>query len=131
MKLAAAVVEGLPQTDRNMTAVQTEAWKLFEKQVKVRKWGAASLVDTAAVGLWITGPSMLQAVTCPAPTWSAWLLLQSSWALASSSCETVAMGNSPNWLLTLCNLCVPLPAGQKFRRASGSSGRPAGLHLQG
>lgn len=54
LKLAAAVVEGLPQTDRNMTAVQTEAWKLFEKQVKVRKWGAASHDDTAAVGLWIT-----------------------------------------------------------------------------
>lgn len=35
LKLAAAVVEGLPQTDRNMTAVQTEAWKLFDKQVKV------------------------------------------------------------------------------------------------
>ncbi len=35
LKLAAAVVEGLPQTDRNMTAVQAEAWKLFEKQVKV------------------------------------------------------------------------------------------------
>lgn len=36
LKLAAAVVEGLPQTDRNMGAVQAEAWKLFEKQVKVR-----------------------------------------------------------------------------------------------
>lgn len=35
LKLAAAVVEGLPQTDRNMTAVQAEAWKLFEKQAKV------------------------------------------------------------------------------------------------
>lgn len=35
LKLAAAVVEGLPQTDRNMGAVQAEAWKLFEKQVKV------------------------------------------------------------------------------------------------
>jgi hypothetical protein len=35
MKLAAAVVEGLPQTDRNMAAVQLEAWKLFEKQAKV------------------------------------------------------------------------------------------------
>jgi hypothetical protein len=35
LKLAAAVVEGLPQTDRNMAAVQTEAWKLFDKQIKV------------------------------------------------------------------------------------------------
>jgi hypothetical protein len=37
LKLAAAVVEGLPRTDRNMTAVQAEAWKLYEKQVKVCK----------------------------------------------------------------------------------------------
>jgi hypothetical protein len=36
LKLAAAVVEGLPQTDRNMAAIQTEAWKLFDKQVKVQ-----------------------------------------------------------------------------------------------
>jgi hypothetical protein len=35
LKLAAAVVQGLPQTDRNMATVQVEAWKLFEKQVKV------------------------------------------------------------------------------------------------
>lgn len=35
LKLAAAVVQGLPQTDRNMATVQAEAWRLFEKQVKV------------------------------------------------------------------------------------------------
>lgn len=40
LKLAAAVVEGLPQTDRNMPAVQAEAWKLFEKQAKVRAHAA-------------------------------------------------------------------------------------------
>lgn len=37
LKLAAAVVEGLPQTDRNMAAVQAEAWKLFERQLKVSR----------------------------------------------------------------------------------------------
>lgn len=40
LKLAASVVEGLPQTDRNMAALQAEAWKLYEKQVKVRAWAA-------------------------------------------------------------------------------------------
>lgn len=40
LKLAAAVVEGLPQTDRNMATVQAEAWKLYDKQVKVCAWAA-------------------------------------------------------------------------------------------
>jgi hypothetical protein len=35
LKLAAAVVEGLPQADRSMPALQAEAWKLLEKQIKV------------------------------------------------------------------------------------------------
>lgn len=42
LKLAAAVVEGMPQTDRNMAAVQPEAWKLFEKQAKVGHAGSAA-----------------------------------------------------------------------------------------
>ncbi|KAF8072444.1 hypothetical protein HT031_000103 [Scenedesmus sp. PABB004] len=37
LRLARAVVEGLPQLDRNAPLVQAEAWKLFEKQVKVRR----------------------------------------------------------------------------------------------
>lgn len=35
LRLAACVVEALPYLDRNTPAVQAEAWKLFEKQVKV------------------------------------------------------------------------------------------------
>ena len=32
LRLAACVVEGLPNLDRNTPAVQAEAWKLLEKQ---------------------------------------------------------------------------------------------------
>lgn len=50
LKLAAAVVEGLPATDRNMSAMQAEAWKLFERQVKVCGWvwGGGVFVGAAA-----------------------------------------------------------------------------------
>lgn len=56
LKLAAAVVEGLPQTDRNMLAVQAEAWKLFEKQAKVCTHAA---IQKACEGL----PSVVVAAT--------------------------------------------------------------------
>jgi hypothetical protein len=49
LKLAAAVVQGLPRTDRNMATVQAEAWKLFEKQVKVGGFEPAQLVSRAAL----------------------------------------------------------------------------------
>lgn len=35
LRLAAAVSETLPHSDRNTAAVQAEAWKLLEKHIKV------------------------------------------------------------------------------------------------
>jgi hypothetical protein len=45
LRLAAAVVEGLPPTDRSAAAVQAEAWKLAEKAAKV---GGRGLAEKAA-----------------------------------------------------------------------------------
>lgn len=39
LRLAAAVVEGLNPMDRGAPAVQSEAWTMFGKAMKVRWWG--------------------------------------------------------------------------------------------
>lgn len=47
LRLAAHVVEALPYLDRNTAAVQAEAWRLLEKQVKVSHQMALAYVEVA------------------------------------------------------------------------------------
>lgn len=69
LRLAACVVEALPYQDRNTPAVQAEAWKLFERQVKVRQHPKPCLAaDNRAKSISTTGSQEdveCRNVTCP------------------------------------------------------------------
>jgi hypothetical protein len=51
MQMAAAVVEGLNPLDRNVPSVHQEAWKLFERGIKVRMGTGAGRI-TREIAFW-------------------------------------------------------------------------------
>jgi hypothetical protein len=113
LKLAAAVVEGLPQTDRNMAAVQAEAWKLFEKQVKVGIHWEQNSHNSKSI-------CTCQRHRVPKDQ-------QRNQAAVAGVVQTLAfLNNMPQ--VPRGSVCT---AGQNLGRAARRSSRAAGVHLQG